>query len=94
MVGERNAKPYRRMLKYNLWKKSCFNNIHAQQTPSSNYFQTDESANDTDIIMNYRQRLKLIKNPTYLRKMGIPMKNITPANVLFPLSQADNRYYY
>ena len=94
MSGVQSVNQYRRMLKYNLKKKSNFNNVHAQQTPTSTYFLTDESAKDSDIIMNFRRRLQLIKNTNYLRKMGIPLKDITPANVLFPLSQVDNRYYY
>ena len=72
------------MLRYNLKAKSLFDNgAHAQQTPSSTYFLTDKRTRESGVPLNLR--LRLIKNPNYLRRSGIPLKEITPATILFPL---------
>ena len=94
--GDRqDVKEYQQMLRYNLKAKSLFDNgAHAQQTPSSTYFLTDKITRESGVLLNLRQRLRLIKNPNYLRRSGIPLKEITPATILFPLSKPDERYYY
>ena len=94
MSGEQDAKQYLRMLKYNQLKKARYDNSHAQQTPSSTYFLNDKITRDSGVLLNLRQRLKLIKNPYYLRRSGIPLKEITPAKILFPLETMESRHIY
>ena len=94
MSGEQDAREYLRMLQYNLLKKSRYDNSHAQQTPSSTYLLNDDLIRDSGVLLNLRQRVKLIKNIDYLRKSGIPLKEITPATILFPLNTDEGRFYY
>ena len=69
-----DIKKYQEMSRYNLKAKSLFHNgAHAQQTPSSTYFLTDKITRDSGVLLNLRQRLRLIKNPDYLRRSGIPL---------------------
>ena len=90
-----DVKGYHQMLRYNLKAKSLFDNgAHAQQTPSSTHFLTDKITRDSGVLLNLRQRLRLIKTPNYLCRSGIPLKEITPATILFLLSKSDERYYY
>ena len=92
--GEQDARRYLKMLIYNLLKKSRYDNRHAQQTPSSTYFQTSDTSQNEGVLFNLSQRVKLINNPDYLRRIGIPIREITPAAILFPLTKPDERFYY
>ena len=92
--GGQDARRYLKMLKYNLSKKSRYDNNHAQQTPSSTYFLNDDLIRDGGVLLNLRQRVKLIKNPDYLRRSGVPLKEITPATILFPLKTVEGGIYY
>ena len=86
---------YMLMLTYNQLKKARFNNnIHAQQTPSSRYFIRDKWGRDKGVLLNMKQRVRLINNPEYLRRLGIPLTEITPASVLFPLTSTEVSYRF
>ena len=91
MSGEQDAREYLRMLKYNQLKKSRYDNSHAQQTPSLTYLLNDDLIRNSGVLSNLRQRVKLIKN---LRRSGIPLKEIIPATILFPLNTDEGRFYY
>ena len=92
--GVEDVNNYMRMLTYNQLKKSRFDNIYAQQTPSSRYFKSDKLGRDKGVILNMKHRVRLLKNPEYLRRFGIPVKEITPATVLFPLTSTEIKYRF
>ena len=85
---------YMEMLEYNLLKKARFDNLHAQQTPSSIYFRRDKLGVDKGFLLNMRTRLGLLKNHTYLQRSGIAIKEITPASILFPLTSTEAKYRF
>ena len=90
MSGEQDNKQYQRMLRHNLSKKALFDNNHAQQSLSSTYFLTDKITRDSVVLLNFRQSLSIIKNPYYLHKIGIPLKEITPDTVFVANEQVNN----
>ena len=72
---------YMHMLTYNRLKRSRFDIIYSHQTHSSRYFKSDTLGRDKGVLLNIKHRVRLLKNPDYLRRFGIPVREITPANV-------------